>query len=85
MLSIRESIDKIIAEGYDIPRSEQALGLPYGTFNKWKKSNKSTSTALALCNIIATYPWILKVAKGGFRNHKRELCLAVVDVISPEK
>ncbi|MDD2336123.1 MAG: hypothetical protein PHD01_06070 [Geobacteraceae bacterium] len=65
----RESVPRILdwlsEHGIRMAYIERALDLPTRTVNRWR-SKAASSSAIALVQIIRTYPWILEVAESGF-------------------
>jgi hypothetical protein len=60
--------------GITMAYMERVLGLPQRTAMRWKAGEHSAS-AVALLQLIRTYPWLLKVAEHGFEKRYAQTVL----------
>lgn len=58
-------LDRLSDEGKSNAYIERSLGLPPRTLSRWKSGGHS-ETAIVLLRILATFPWIVEVAKNNY-------------------
>jgi len=81
---VKNILDNMNKAGITMAMLERVFELPSRTLTRWKNGDFSAST-LALLRIIATYPWIIRVAENRFDQNHANFILIKVGVEELEK
>lgn len=79
ILFIKNIIENMNKAGITMAMLERVFELPSRTLTRWKNGDFSATT-LALLRIIATYPWIIKVAENRFERNYANFILIKMGV-----